>query len=85
MERAKRIPVVMRSKITLKVAHAVDSEDTSYSEASLGRADWECKPEEDSRSAESGSDASSGNECSASSKDAITSSSSSSASSSSSS
>ena len=33
-ERAKRIPVVMRLKITLKVAHAVDSEATSYSEAS---------------------------------------------------
>ena len=60
-ERAKRIPVVMKPKITLKVAHAVDSQATSYSEASLSRSDWEWKPKEDSSSAESGCDSSSGN------------------------
>ena len=51
--RAKKIPVLMKPKITLKVAHAVDSE-ASYIEASLGHLDWEWKPEEDASSAESG-------------------------------
>ena len=86
-ERVKKIPVVMKPKILLKVAQAVDSEAMSYSEASLGRSDWELKPEEDASSAESGfaahHDLSSGNESLASSKDANTSSSSSPASSSS--
>ena len=82
-ERAKKIPTVMKPKITLKVAQAVDSEATSYSEASLGHSDWEWKLEEDASSAADSS--SSGSETSASSKDANTSSSSSSASSSSSS
>ena len=88
-ERAKKIHVVMKPKITLKVVQAVDSEGTSYSNASLGRSDWEWKPKEDASSAESGSaadpDASRSKENSASSEDANTSSSFSSASSSSSS
>ena len=44
-ERAKKLPVVMKPKITLKVAQAVDSKATSYCEASLGRSHWEWKPE----------------------------------------
>ena len=84
-EQAQKIPLVMKPEIILKVAHAVDSEGTSYFEASLGRSDWEWKAEEDASSAESWSaadpDSSSGNESSASSEDANTSSSSSSASS----
>ena len=64
--RAKKIPMVMKPKITLKVAKAVDNESASFSEASLGRSDWEWKPEEDASSVESGSsadhDSSSGNE-----------------------
>ena len=54
-ERAKKILVVMKPKITLRVAKAVDSEGTFYSEDSLGRSDWEWKLEEDASSAESGS------------------------------
>ena len=88
-ERAKKIPVVIKGKITLKVVEAVDGEATSYSEASLGRSDGEWKLEEDAsytkpRSA-TDSYLSSGSESAASSKDANTSPSSSSASSSSSS
>ena len=72
--------MLMKPKITLKVAQAVDNEGASFSEASLGRSDWEWKPEEDASSAESGSsasgssadqDASIGNESSASSEDDI--------------
>ena len=33
--------MVMKPKITLKVAKAVDNESASFSEASLGRSDWE--------------------------------------------
>ena len=71
----KKVPAVMKPKISLKVAQAVDSKATSYSEASLGRSDWEWKPEEDASSA-ADSDLSSGSETSACSKDANTSSSS---------
>ena len=53
----KKIPMVMKPKITLKVAKAVDNESASFSEASLGRSDWEWKPEEDASSVESGSSA----------------------------
>ena len=64
----------MKPKITLKVAQAVDRQATSYSEALLGRSNWEWKPEEDAISAESRSAAncvsSSGSESSSSSKDA---------------
>ena len=42
--------MLMKSKINLKV---VDNEGAFLSEASLGRSDWECKPEEDSSSAAS--------------------------------
>ena len=35
--------MVMKLKITLKVAQAVDNEGASFSEASLGRSDWEWK------------------------------------------
>ena len=78
--------MVMKPKITLTVAHAVDNEGASFSEASLGRSDWEWKPEEDASFAESGSsadhDSSSHNESSASSEEGNSSSSSSSSSSS---
>ena len=81
--------MVMKPKITLKVAKAVDNETASFSEASLGRSDWEWKPEEDASSVESGSsaehDSSNGNESSATSEDGNSSSSSSSSSSTSSS
>ena len=67
--QAKKIPMVMKPKITLKVAKVVDNESASFSEASLGRSDWEWKPEEDASSVESGSsvehDSSNGNESSA--------------------
>ena len=63
----------MTPKITLKVARAVDNEGAFFSQASLGRSDWEWRPEEDPSSAESASsadhDSSSGNESSASSED----------------
>ena len=76
--------MVMKPKITLKVAKAVHNESASFSEASLGRSDWEWKPEEDASSVESGSsadhDSSSGNESSATSEDGNSSSSSSSSS-----
>ena len=55
--RAKKIPMVMKPKITLKVEKAVDSESASFSEASLGRSDWEWKPEEAASSVEYGSSA----------------------------
>ena len=42
--RAKKIPMVMKPKITLKVANTVDNERASFYEASLGRSDWEWKP-----------------------------------------
>ena len=78
--------MVMKPKITLKVAKAVDNESMSFSEASLGRSDWEWKPEEDASSLEFGCsadhDSSSGNESSATSEDGNSSSSSSSSSSS---
>ena len=78
--------MVMKPKIILKVAQAVDNEGASLSEASLGCSDWEWKLEEDASSAEFGSsvdhDSSSGNESSASSEDGNSSSSSSSSSSS---
>ena len=78
--------MVMKPKITLKVALAVDNEGASFSKAYPGRSDGEWKPEEDASSAESGSsadhDSSSGNESSASSKNSNSSSSSSSSSSS---
>ena len=84
--RAKKIPIVMKPKITLKVAKAVDNESASFSEASLGRSDWDWKPEEDASSVESRSyadnDSSSGNESAATSEDGNSSSSSSSSSSS---
>ena len=48
--RAKKIPMVMKPKITLKVAKVADNESASFSEASLGRSDWEWKPEEDASS-----------------------------------
>ena len=84
--QAKEVPVLMKPKITLKVAHAVGSEGASSIEASLGRSDWEWKPEEDASFAESRSaadpDSSSGNKSSACSEDANSSSSSSSSSSS---
>ena len=50
---SKKIAMVMKPKIALKVALVVDNEGASFSEAPLGRSDWECKPEEDARSAES--------------------------------
>ena len=57
----------------LKVAKAIDNESASFCEASLGRYDWEWKPEEDASVVESGSsagnDSSSGNKSSASSED----------------
>ena len=78
--------MVMKPKITLKVAQAVHNEGASFSEASLGHSDWEWKLEEDASSAECGSsadhDSSTGNESSASSEDGNSSSSSSSSSSS---
>ena len=84
--RAKKIPMVMKPKITLKVAKAVDNKSASFSEASLGRPDWEWKLEEDASSVESGSsadnDSSNGNESCATSEDGNSSSSSSSSSSS---
>ena len=84
--QAKKIPMVMKPKITLKVAQAVGNEGAPFSEASLGRSDWEWKPEEDASSTEFGSSADhdwfSGNESSASSEDGDSSSSSSSSSSS---
>ena len=84
--RAKKIPMVMKAKITLKVAKAVNNESASFSEASLGRSDREWKPEEDASSVESGSsadhDSSCGTESSASSEDGNSSSSSSNSSSS---
>ena len=71
--RAKKIPMVMKHKITLKVAKAVDNEGASFFEASPGSSDWEWKPEEDATSLGSGSsadhDLSNGNESSASSED----------------
>ena len=71
--QAKKIPMLMKPNITLEVAQAVGNDGASFFEASLGRSDWEWKPEEDASSAESGSSAdqnsSSGNESSASSKD----------------
>ena len=85
--QARKLVILLKSKITLKVAQAVSSKATSYSEASLGRLDWEWKLEEDASSAESRfadlDCLSSGNESSASSKDANSPSSSSSSSSSS--
>ena len=79
---SQKIPMVMKPKITLKVAKAVDNESASFSEASLGRSDWEWKSEEDASFVESGSsvdhDSYSGNESSATSKDGKSSSSSSS-------
>ena len=48
--RAKKIPMLMKPKMTLKVAHAVDNEGASFSEASLGRSNWEWKLEEDASS-----------------------------------
>ena len=78
--------MVMKPKITLKVAKGFNNESASFSEASLPRSDWEWKPEEDASSVESGSsadhDSSSGNESSATSGDGNSSSSSSSSSSS---
>ena len=78
--------MVMKPKITLKVAKVVDNESASFSKPSLGRSDWEWKPEEDASSVESGSsayhDSPSGNESSPSSEDGNSSSSSSSSSSS---
>ena len=60
--------MVMKPKITLKVAKAVENESASFSEASLGRSDWEWKQEEDASFVECGSSAdhhsSSGNESS---------------------
>ena len=65
--------MVMKPKITLKVAKAVDNESASFSDASLGCSDWEWKPEEDASSVEAGSsadhDSSSGKESSACSED----------------
>ena len=70
---AKKLPGLMRPKITLKGAQAVDNGGASYSEASLGPRDWEWRPEEDASSTESGSaadlDSSSGDESSASLED----------------
>ena len=78
--------MVMRPKITMKVAKAVNNESASFFEASLGYSDWEWKPEEDASSVESGSsaghDSSNGNQSSATSEDGNSSSSSSSSSSS---
>ena len=78
--------MLMKPKITLKVAQAVDNEGASSSEPSLGRLDWEWKLVEDASTVQSGSsadqDSSSGNESSASSRDGNSSSSSSSSSSS---
>ena len=75
-------PMVMKPKITLKLAKAVDSKGASFSEASLGRSDCEWKPVEDASPVESRSsvvhDSSSGNESSTSSEDRNSSSSSSS-------
>ena len=72
--RARKIPMLMKPKITLKVAHAVDNEGASFFEASLGCLDWEWDPQEDATSAKSRSttdqDSSSGNESSESSDDA---------------
>ena len=60
--------MVLKPKITLKVAKAVNNESASFSEASLGRSDGEWKPEEDATPVEYGSpshhDASGGNESS---------------------
>ena len=39
--RAKKIPMVMKPKITLKVAQVVDNEGAPFFEAPLGRSDWE--------------------------------------------
>ena len=47
--RAKQLAMAMKPKITLKVAQAVDNE--SFSKATLGRSDWEWKPEEHASSA----------------------------------
>ena len=55
--RAKKVPMVMKPKITLKVPKAADNESASFSEASLGRSDWEWKPEEGASSVESPSSA----------------------------
>ena len=67
--RAKKIPMVMKPKITLKVAKAVDNKSASFSEASLGRSDREWKPKDHASSVEFGSsadhDSSSGDESSA--------------------
>ena len=71
--RGKKIPMVMKPKITLKVAKPVDNESASFSEASVGRSDWEWKPEEDASFVESRSSAhhhsSNGNESAATSED----------------
>ena len=84
--RAKKIPMVMKPKITLKVAKAVDNESAFFSKASLGRSDCEWKPEEDAIYVEFGPsayhDSSNGNESSATSEDGNSCSSSSSSSSS---
>ena len=86
--QAKKISMLMKPKITLKVAKAVDNEGASFSEASLGRLVWELKPEEDASSTHQGlqhiriQDSSDGNESSASSEDGNSTSSSSSSSSS---
>ena len=47
--------MLMKPKITLKVAQAVDNEGASLSEAFLFRSEWEWKPEGDARSVEFGS------------------------------
>ena len=43
----KNIPVLMKPKITSKVAQVVDDEGASFFEAPLGCSDWEWKPQED--------------------------------------
>ena len=84
--RAKKVPMVMKAKIFLTVAKAVDNEGASFAEGFTGHSNWEWKPEEDAISVESGSsadhDSSSSNESPASSADGNSSSSPSSSSSS---
>ena len=84
-QRDNKIFMVMKPKITLKVAKAVDNESASSSKWCLGRSDWQWKPEGDATSVESRSSAdhysSSGNKSSAISEDGNRSSSSSSSSS----